>query len=140
MALCLKRAYEPAGDDDGERFLVDRLWPRGVSKAEARLTAWLKDLAPSTELRRWFGHNPARLTEFQQRYAAELARAEAQAIVQMLANKAQHGPVTLVYAARDAEHNEAVVLRQLIERQHQSSALTRQVAHIEDGVRQHEQH
>jgi uncharacterized protein YeaO (DUF488 family) len=140
MALCLKRAYEPAGDDDGARFLVDRLWPRGVSKVEARLTAWLKDLAPSTELRRWFGHEPARWTEFQQRYAAELARAEAQAIVQMLADKAQHGPVTLVYAARDAEHNEAVVLRQLIERQHQSSALARQDAHIEDGVRQHEQH
>jgi uncharacterized protein YeaO (DUF488 family) len=139
MALSLKRAYEPAGDDDGERFLVDRLWPRRVSTAEAKLTAWLKDLAPSTELRRWFGHKPARWTEFQQRYSAELARAEAQAIVQMLADKAQHGPVTLVYAARDAEHNQAVVLQQLIEQQHESSDLARQDAHVEDGVRQHEQ-
>src|SRR5215212_2724787 len=106
MALSLKRVYEPAGDNDGERFLVDRLWPRGVSKAQAKLTNWLKDLAPSTELRRWFGHKPARWSEFQQRYSAELARAEAQALVQTLADKARNGPVTLVYAARDTEHNE----------------------------------
>ncbi|MGH2583888.1 MAG: DUF488 domain-containing protein [Dehalococcoidia bacterium] len=118
MTLTLKRVYEPAGDDDGERLLVDRLWPRGVSKAEAKLTDWLKDLAPSTELRRWFGHEPSRWAEFHQRYSAELGRPKAQAIVQMLADKARQGPVTLVYAARDTEHNEAVVLQQLIEGDH----------------------
>ena len=118
MALTLKRIYEPAGDDDGERFLVARLWPRGVSKPDAKLTDWLKDLAPSTELRRWFGHEPARWAEFQQRYSAELDRPEARATLQMLADKARNGPVTLVYAARDTEHNEAVVLQQLVERHH----------------------
>jgi uncharacterized protein YeaO (DUF488 family) len=116
MTLTLKRIYEPAGDDDGERFLVDRLWPRGVSKAEARLTDWLKDLAPSTELRRWFGHEPSRWAEFQRRYSAELDGPETRAMLQMLADKARNGPVTLVYAARDTEHNEAVVLQHLIER------------------------
>jgi uncharacterized protein YeaO (DUF488 family) len=118
MTLTLKRIYEPAGDDDGERYLVDRLWPRGVSKARARLTDWLKDLAPSTELRRWFGHEPTRWTEFQERYAEELSRPGAQAMLRMLAGKARRGPVTLVYAARDTEHNEAVVLRRLIEQRH----------------------
>jgi uncharacterized protein YeaO (DUF488 family) len=118
MALSLKRIYEPATDDDGERYLVDRLWPRGVSKAEARLTDWLKELAPSTALRRWFGHEPSRWAEFQQRYSAELDRPETRAMLQMLADKARNGRVTLVYAARDTEHNEAVALRQLIERRH----------------------
>lgn len=129
MTLTLKRIYEPASDADGERFLVDRLWPRGVSKAKAKLTDWLKDLAPSTELRRWFGHEPARWTEFQQRYTAELDRPEAQALVQTLADKARQGPVTLVYAARDTEHNEAVVLHYLIGRQRQ---------HTEHGRRSEE--
>jgi uncharacterized protein YeaO (DUF488 family) len=117
MTLSLKRIYEPAGDADGERFLVDRLWPRGVSKAEAKLTGWLKDLAPSTPLRRWFGHKPERWVEFQKRYSAELERAEAQTMLQQLADRSRSGPVTLVYAARDTEHNEAVVLQHLIERQ-----------------------
>jgi uncharacterized protein YeaO (DUF488 family) len=116
MTLSLKRAYQPAADDDGERFLVDRLWPRGVSKVKAHLTGWLKELAPSTELRKWFGHDPARWSEFQRRYVAELDRPDARSAMQMLADKAQHGPVTLVYGARDQEHNEAVVLQQLIER------------------------
>jgi uncharacterized protein YeaO (DUF488 family) len=115
MTLTLKRIYEPAASDDGERYLVDRLWPRGVSKEKARLTDWLKDLAPSAELRRWFGHEPARWSEFQQRYLVELDRPGAQALVQMLADKARKGPVTLVYAARDTEHNEAAVLQRLIE-------------------------
>jgi uncharacterized protein YeaO (DUF488 family) len=117
MTLSLKRIYEPATDDDGERFLVDRLWPRGVSKARAKLTDWLKDLAPSTELRQWFAHDPTHWTEFQKRYTAELGRPEAQSTMQMLADKARNGPVTLVYAARDTEHNEAVVLQHLIDRQ-----------------------
>ena len=76
MTLTLKHISEPAGDDDGERFLVDRLWPRGVSKAEAKLTDWLNDLAPSTELRRWFEHEPTRWTKFEERYSAELDRPE----------------------------------------------------------------
>jgi uncharacterized protein YeaO (DUF488 family) len=118
MMLTLKRIYEPAADDDGERFLVDRLWPRGVSKAEARLTDWLKDFAPSTALRRWFAHDPSRWAEFQRRYSAELDRPEARAMLQMLADKARTGPVTLVYAARDTDHNEAAVLQHLIERHH----------------------
>lgn len=118
MTLKLKRIYETVDDDDGERFLVDRLWPRGVSKARARLTGWLKDLAPSTDLRRWFGHEPARWTEFRERYGTELDRPEARAMLQMLADKARNGPVTLVYAARDSEHNEAVVLQHFIERFH----------------------
>ena len=99
MALSLKRVYEPATEEDGERFLVDRLWPRGVSKAKARLSGWLKDLAPSTDLRQWFAHDPARWTEFQARYTAELDGPEAQAIMQMLADKSRNGPVTLVLEA-----------------------------------------
>lgn len=118
MSLTIKRIYEAAGADDGERFLVDRLWPRGVSKEKARLTDWLKDLAPSTELRQWFGHKPERWTEFQRRYIAELDTADKQSILQMLAGKAKAGPVTLVYAARDSAHNEAVVLEEIIARRH----------------------
>ena len=91
MTLLLKRAYEPAGNDDGERFLVDRLWPRGVSKVNAHLTGWLKELAPSTELRKWFGHDPARWAEFRRRYASELDRPDARSAMQMIADKAQHG-------------------------------------------------
>lgn len=121
MTVFVKRAYEPADDGDGERYLVDRLWPRGVSKARAALTDWLKDLAPSTELRQWFGHDPTRWAEFQKRYTAELDRPETKALVQMLADKARTGPVTLVYAARDTEHNEALVLQRLIEQQHHPS-------------------
>ena len=117
MTLTLKRIYERAGDDD-ERFLVDRLWLRGVGKAKVNLTAWFKELAPSTDQRRWIGHEPSRWAEFQPRYTAELDRPEARAMLQMLADKARSGPVTLVYAARDAERNDAVVLRQLIERPH----------------------
>jgi uncharacterized protein YeaO (DUF488 family) len=109
----LKRIYEPSSPDDGERILVDRLWPRGVSKAKAALDAWMKDVAPSTELRRWFGHDPARWEEFQQRYRQELAARPA--ALQPLVDAAEKGPVTLLYAARDEQHNEAVVLQQVIE-------------------------
>ncbi len=106
----IKRAYEPADDSDGYRVLVDRLWPRGVSKAKAQLDTWMKDIAPSTELRRWFGHDPARWDEFERRYQAELAAPAPLRLVEALASRAAHGPLTLVYGARDTLHNEAVVL------------------------------
>jgi uncharacterized protein YeaO (DUF488 family) len=109
----LRRAYVPPTPDDGTRILVDRLWPRGVSKAKAALDLWARDVAPSTELRRWFGHDPARWKEFKRRYLKELnAHPEA---LRPLLEAAAKGPVTLVYGARDKEHNEAVVLRQFLE-------------------------
>ena len=114
MAITLKRAYEKATDDDGKRILVDRLWPRGVSKERAKLDGWLKDVAPSTELRKWFGHDPDRWAEFQKRYRAELrgnaALAELKGIVK------QGGRVTLIYGACDELHNEAVVLKRILDR------------------------
>ncbi len=106
----IKRAYEPADDGDGYRVLVDRLWARGVSKEKAHLDAWMKEIAPSTELRRWFGHDPARWDEFQRRYRAELAEPERRQLVEALAERATQGQVTLIYGARDTLHNEAVVL------------------------------
>ncbi len=108
----LKRAYEPADARDGTRVLIDRLWPRGISKQGAALDLWLKDLAPSTELRKWFGHDPARWAQFQDRYAAEL-REQAEPLAQ-LRDLALHGRVTLVYSAHDEEHNDAVVLQRLL--------------------------
>ena len=108
----LKRAYEPASADDGTRILVDRLWPRGVAKAKASLDEWMKDIAPSPELREWFGHDPARWDEFRSRYAKELqAHGD---LVAKLRKLAQHGRVTLVYSARDEAHNDAVVLRDVL--------------------------
>jgi uncharacterized protein YeaO (DUF488 family) len=108
----LKRAYEPADAADGVRILVDRLWPRGVSKADARIDEWIRDVAPSTELRTWFGHDPARWAEFQRRYRAEI-RANPDRLAQLRA-LARKGPMTLVYAARDEVHNDAVVLRDVL--------------------------
>ena len=108
----LKRAYEAAAADDGKRILIDRLWPRGVSKDDAALDQWMKDLAPSTELRKWFGHDPDRWAEFQDRYAKELhAHPEPFGRLRDLALK---GRVTLVYSAHDEAHNDAVVLRSLL--------------------------
>ncbi|HWK64507.1 MAG TPA: DUF488 domain-containing protein [Rhizobiaceae bacterium] len=110
--LRLKRAYEPAEPDDGTRILIDRLWPRGVSKAKAALDDWIKDVAPSTELRKWFGHDPARWAEFQRRYRAELrGQSEALDRIRVLAKA---GVVTLVYSAHDEQHNDAVVLRSVL--------------------------
>lgn len=108
----LKRAYEPAAADDGYRVLVDRLWPRGVSRERARLDAWERELAPSTELRQWFGHDPTRFEEFRRRYVAEL-RAH-HPLVAQLRHRALEGTVTLVYGARDVERNDAVVLAQVL--------------------------
>jgi uncharacterized protein YeaO (DUF488 family) len=104
----IKRVYEPPDEDDGVRVLVDRLWPRGLHKENAALTLWLKEIAPSAELRRWFGHDPARWTEFSLRYHAELAQNDE--AVARLADLATQVPVTLVYAAHDTKHNHALVL------------------------------
>lgn len=112
MKLHIKRAYEPALPKDGHRFLVDRLWPRGVKKEALALTAWLKDVAPSDALRRWFGHDPERWTEFRRRYRAELKSQPK--VVQPLRDALSHGVVTLVYSAHDEAHNQAVVLREYL--------------------------
>lgn len=112
----LQRAYEEPRPDDGHRVLVDRVWPRGRTKEHLRLDAWERDLGPSTQLRKWFGHDPALWTEFQARYRAELAEpAKAQAL-DALAAEARLGPVTLVYGARDREHNQARVIADELER------------------------
>ena len=108
----LKRVYEPPDRADGTRVLVDRLWSRGVSKEKAAVKLWLKDLAPSTELRKWFGHDPDRWPEFRQRYSAEV-RQHSEAFSQ-LRELTRQGPVTLVYSAHDEIHNDAVVLRSLL--------------------------
>ena len=105
----VKRVYEPASPDDGMRVLVDRIWPRGISKSKARIDAWMKDVAPSTVLRKWFGHDPERWAEFRRRYRVELA--EQPERLRELRALAREGPLTLVYSARDEEHNQAVVLR-----------------------------
>ena len=110
--LRLKRAYEPAAAEDGVRILVDRLWPRGLSKAKAALDDWMKDIAPTTELRQWFGHDPARWAEFQRRYRAEL-REHAEQLDHIRA-LAKTRTITLVYGARDEVHNDAVVLRDVL--------------------------
>ncbi len=111
--IALKRAYEPASRTDGRRFLVERLWPRGVRKT-LPLDAWLKDAGPSTELRKWFGHDPAKWDEFRRRYCRELdRRPEAW---RPILSAARRGPVTLVYSSRDTEHNNAVALREYLER------------------------
>ncbi len=112
----LKRAREPAARGDGYRVLVDRLWPRGLRKADAHIDAWLKDVAPSHELRRWFGHDPDRFDEFRERYQRELRVEPARAALAELARRAARGTVTLVYAARDEQHNNAVVLAQQLRR------------------------
>lgn len=113
MSIALKRAYEEPEPGDGTRVLIDRMWPRGVKKEQARIDVWLRDVAPSTELRQWFGHDPARWTEFRERYRTELKGSPALAELRKLARQ---GKVTLVYAARDEQHNNAVVLRGLVGR------------------------
>ena len=105
----IKRVYDPPAETDGARYLVDALWPRGMKKEILHLDGWLKDLAPSTALRQWFGHEPERWEEFRRRYREELQdKPNAWGV---LVEAARHGPVTLLYAARDTEHNQAVVLK-----------------------------
>lgn len=112
MNVKLKRAYEAPNEADGQRILVDRLWPRGVAKAKARFDLWLKEVAPSTELRKWFGHEPEKWPEFKQRYCEELKNNPALAQLQQLARQ---GNITLIYAAKDQANNEAVVLKEILE-------------------------
>jgi uncharacterized protein YeaO (DUF488 family) len=111
--IAIKRVYEKASPKDGLRILVDRLWPRGLSKENAGVSLWVKEVAPSTELRRWFGHDPARWQQFQERYRTELK--EHSDDLDRLRQKIKEGTVTLVYAARDAEHNNAVALKKILE-------------------------
>jgi uncharacterized protein YeaO (DUF488 family) len=113
-----KRVYEPHAPADGVRFLVERLWPRGIAKAALQMDGWLKDAAPSTELRRWFDHDPKKWLEFKRRYAAEL-EAHPDAWKPIL-TKARRGRVTLLYSAHDVEHNNAVVLRDFLSRKLES--------------------
>ena len=109
----LKRAYEKPSRDDGSRILVERLWPRGLTKERAAVDLWLKEVAPSPELRKWFGHAPAKWEQFQKRYWKELEAK--QAAVRLLRHKGKQGTVTLVYAARDEEHNGALALKRFLE-------------------------
>ena len=113
MTIALKRAYDSVSRTDGRRFLVERLWPRGVSKAKLRVEAWLKEVGPSTELRKWFGHDPGRWNEFRRRYFRELdSRPQTW---QPIVSAARHGRVTLVYSSHDTEHNNAVALQQYLQ-------------------------
>jgi uncharacterized protein YeaO (DUF488 family) len=110
----LKRAYDPASPSDGYRVLIDRLWPRGVTKQQAKLDEWEKELAPSTELRQWFGHEPDRFAEFRRRYISEL-RPQRPRLAE-LRRRARDGTLTLVYSAHDSEYNDAVVLAEVLRR------------------------
>jgi uncharacterized protein YeaO (DUF488 family) len=107
-----KRVYDPAEPGDGYRILIDRLWPRAVSRERAQLDEWARDLAPSTDLRKWFNHDPERFPEFRKRYREEL-RAHTEQIDALRA-RARRGPVTIVYGARDTEHNDAVVIAEVV--------------------------
>lgn len=110
-----KRVYEPVARGDGRRVLVERLWPRGLRKDDPRVGEWLRDVAPSAELRRWYGHDPARWPQFKRRYRAELRRPEQRRLLETLADEARRRNVTLVYAARDTERNSAIVVREALE-------------------------
>ena len=111
-SIRIKRAYEEPSEEDGTRILVDRLWPRGLTKEKANLDLWLKDVAPSTELRKWFAHDPAKWAEFRLRYLEELKKNKEQ--LSLLRQEAAKGTVTLVYGAKDQLHNEAVILQRLL--------------------------
>ena len=112
MDVRLKRAYAPPAAEDGLRVLVDRIWPRGLRKSDAAINKWMKEVAPTTNLRRWFAHDPDRWNEFRRRYRAELA--DNAVLVNELRELAHKGTVTLIYAARDELHNQAVVLRDVV--------------------------
>lgn len=112
--ISLKRAYEPAAPGDGYRVLVDRLWPRGVSKQALPLDLWDKDLAPTTKLRQWFGHDPEKWVEFSRQYRRELSSAAQKARLQELLTSAGRRPLTLVYGAKDSLHTHAIVLREVL--------------------------
>ncbi len=113
MSISLKRAYDAPSREDGCRILVERLWPRGLSKSVARIDLWLKDAAPSTELRRWFGHDPEKWPEFKRRYFAELEKRED--ALETIRERVRAGRVTFVFAAREMRYNNAVALKDLVE-------------------------
>lgn len=123
MRIALRRAYESARRGDGPRVLVDRVWPRGVSKERLKIVAWLKDLGPSTALRKWFGHDPAKWDVFRERYLEELAAKRA--LLDELAAYARNGKLTLVYGARDPVHNQAAVIEEVLTRPSRSSRARR---------------
>jgi uncharacterized protein YeaO (DUF488 family) len=123
----LKRAYEKAAKDDGFRILVDRLWPRGVSKVEAHIDAWLKDVTPSPQLRTWFGHDPEKWGEFRRRYTAELKQDDV-AVAELRDLVAEKKNVTFVYGAKDVEHTHAIVLKDFIERGSRKRASAKKAA------------
>lgn len=111
----IKRVYDPRVPDDGVRILVDRIWPRGLTKEAAHVTKWMREIGPSNELRRFFGHDPQRWEEFQKRYRAELARTGMRPMLEELTWAARRGRLTLVYSAKDREHNQAVVLKEVLD-------------------------
>jgi len=124
--LKIKRIYDPVSQTDGKRILVDRLWPRGVSKEAAKIDEWLREIAPSNELRTWFGHEPDKWPEFQKRYQQELkGRGDT---IERLRRAAKKGAVTLLFSAKDAERNNAVVLRDVIARQSSRAGVLRKAA------------
>jgi uncharacterized protein YeaO (DUF488 family) len=114
MTIKLKRVYEKPAKADGTRILVDRLWPRGLTKEKAAVELWLKEVAPSTELRKWFGHDPKKWKEFRSRYRTELKKHRGE--LEQIREQTNKGTVTLLYGARDQEHNEAIVLKQLLDK------------------------
>jgi uncharacterized protein YeaO (DUF488 family) len=120
--IATKRAYDTAEATDGYRVLIDRLWPRGVSKAKARLDAWEKDIAPSSELREWYAHDPEKWPEFRKRYIVELRAPAAKAVLSALARRAKRGRVTLVYASKAAEISDVAVLEEILKRRSRRTA------------------
>jgi uncharacterized protein YeaO (DUF488 family) len=114
MKIKIKRVYEQPDKDDGVRILVDRLWPRGLTKEKACVDLWLKDIAPSSELRKWFAHDPEKWKRFRERYETEINHNHD--LIKVLKQKAKKGTITLIYGARDERHNEALVLKQFLER------------------------
>jgi uncharacterized protein YeaO (DUF488 family) len=117
----LRRVYEPPTADDGRRLLVERLWPRGLTKAAAHIDAWLKDVAPSSELRRWYGHDPEKWTEFQRRYREEIDTHPD--VLAPILNALRSGPITFVYASREERHNSATVLKEVVDERLESGLL-----------------
>ncbi|MEO6891345.1 MAG: DUF488 domain-containing protein [Ktedonobacteraceae bacterium] len=116
VSVTMKRAYDEPEASDGTRVLVDRLWPRGLSKERAHIDLWLKEIAPGNDLRTWFAHDPEKFAEFRQRYQAELRSDEGQQALQQLRDLAKQGPLTLIFAARDAQHSNAAVLLDVLQR------------------------
>lgn len=116
MSIEVQRVYDRGPVKSGKRILVDRLWPRGIRKEDLQLDLWLKDVGPSTSLRKWFGHDPDRWTEFRRRYKAELQQPAQRAQIEQLIRLARRGKVTMLYGARDQQHNEAIVLREVVEK------------------------